>query len=216
MPYILGKIVGIFYFILGLTWKYRVRFCEGLAPFPIVTTKANTSFVLGHWHQDVLPLVNFARHSDLSTLASKSKDGTIIASALTLLGFHVQRGSSSRGGASALLKMVEDLKNGPHYYCIAMDGPRGPRYKAKPGAFYLSEKTKTPLIQCLAECSSYWKIKNTWSNEILPKPFATITLNFYPVPNPWESNLETVTNVLNSRYEVKDSNESFRASDLKS
>jgi len=55
--------------------------------------------LFAHWHGDELVLVGYYAHRRLAVLSSLSKDGSLMARVLELLGYQVFRGSSSRGGA---------------------------------------------------------------------------------------------------------------------
>ena len=59
-------------------------------------------------------------------------DGQWTRRVIERLGFGTAQGSSSRGAIEGLSVMARDLKEGRHV-AFTIDGPRGPRYVAKPG-----------------------------------------------------------------------------------
>ena len=67
-------------------------------------------------------------------LASDSKDGEYIARGIRAFGHSTVRGSSSRGTTKATRGLLRALQR-KHNVSITPDGPRGPRYKAQPGAY---------------------------------------------------------------------------------
>lgn len=196
---LIGYLVGIIYRMLSATWRYKVHWLENLSVIDFNTKKPETSLIFAHWHGDELALIGFCKHSKFLTFSSKSKDGSIMAAALKVLGFSLIRGSSSRGGASALVSLIKKLRNEHYYVSFAIDGPKGPRHQAKPGIYYVAYKIQLPMVQCLVECDNKWDIPNTWNKTYVPKPFAKINLYFLPVPQATEHNRETIIQLLNSR-----------------
>ena len=81
----------------------------------------------------------------MAVITSRSFDGEYIARIIELFGFSAVRGSSSRGGSGALLGMNRVLANG-HIAAFTIDGPRGPRYVAKPGPVLLAKMSGVPIL----------------------------------------------------------------------
>jgi hypothetical protein len=66
--------------------------------------------------------------------------------------------------------MVRAMKTGiPMLFTI--DGPRGPRYQAKPGPALLAKLTGSPLLPISIEAKRYFTI-NSWDKAQLPFPFS--------------------------------------------
>ena len=80
-------------------------------------------------------------------------------------------GSSTRKGVQALLSMKNAMQQGS---CgvFALDGPRGPIFKSKPGIFFLAQKMGYPIVPVATSADRAWIVKNTWCRYLLPKPFA--------------------------------------------
>jgi lysophospholipid acyltransferase (LPLAT)-like uncharacterized protein len=168
---ILGFLAWIFFSILVKTWKIQLIESEEMQRF----LKNKTPFIMAHWHGDELMLVHLARRYRMATLSSKSKDGEIMAYVLGKLGAVVVRGSSSRGAVSGLLGLIKLIKKG-HVSSFAVDGPKGPRYKAKPGIVETSKNLKIPIICGSAYCDRAWVFEKAWNKAILPKPFARLCI----------------------------------------
>jgi lysophospholipid acyltransferase (LPLAT)-like uncharacterized protein len=115
-------------------------------------------------------------HRGISVLTSPSRDGTILAKSMGVLGFKAVRGSSSRGGAAALIALRRVLRAGGDV-AITPDGPRGPRYEVQGGVLKLAQSTGVPLIPLHARCSSAWRLR-TWDGFMIPKPFSRVTIVF--------------------------------------
>ena len=56
---------------------------------------------------------------------------------------------------------------------FTIDGPRGPRYVAKPGPVLLARNTQLPLSAFYLAVEHAWVLK-TWDAFVLPKPFSRV------------------------------------------
>jgi len=115
----------------------------------------------------------------MRVLVSQSRDGDLGTFACDRLGYRTVRGSSSRGGVSALRSLARELSTQGGWAALIVDGPRGPRRKSKPGAVWLSEKTGIPITAVCAETQSAWRMRG-WDQGVLPVPFASIQLHLSP------------------------------------
>ncbi|HZU21680.1 MAG TPA: lysophospholipid acyltransferase family protein [Terriglobales bacterium] len=122
------------------------------------------------WHRCVLASAYVFRNRALRVMISRSFDGELIARTVGRLGYVPVRGSSSRGGAGALLEFREQLKNGASVVFTA-DGPRGPRYVAKPGPVLLARDSGVPIIAFHVAIEDAWIVRS-WDALIIPKPFS--------------------------------------------
>ena len=122
------------------------------------------------WHRSVLPAAYHFRNRGLAVMTSRSFDGEYIARIIQKLGYVAVRGSSSRGAVGALIGMRQQLEQG-HGAVFTIDGPRGPRYVAKPGPVLLAKKTGVPISCFYIAVERAW-ILNSWDQMIVPKPFS--------------------------------------------
>ncbi|HET9839087.1 MAG TPA: lysophospholipid acyltransferase family protein [Candidatus Angelobacter sp.] len=122
------------------------------------------------WHRCVIPATYRLRGNKIAVMTSRSFDGEYIARIIQKLGYIPVRGSSSRGGAAALLGMRTQLEQG-HAVAFTIDGPRGPRYIAKPGPVVLAKKTGVPISCFYVALKSAW-VLNSWDRMMIPKPFS--------------------------------------------
>jgi lysophospholipid acyltransferase (LPLAT)-like uncharacterized protein len=109
-------------------------------------------------------------------MVSRSFDGEYIARTIEKLGFVAVRGSSSRGGAKALLGLRSQLEQG-NLVAFTIDGPRGPKYVAKPGPVLLSRASGLPMAAFYVALSDAW-VLNTWDALMIPKPFSKALVRF--------------------------------------
>ena len=128
------------------------------------------------WHNRLLivPILyeRFFRDRKGAALISHSKDGALLAGCIERFGGEAVRGSSSRGGSSALSILRRKLEDGYDIY-ITPDGPRGPRYTMGPGAVWLARSSGASILPLNVEYSSFWRL-GRWDGFVIPKPFARI------------------------------------------
>jgi lysophospholipid acyltransferase (LPLAT)-like uncharacterized protein len=111
-------------------------------------------------------------------LISPSVDGELAAMMVRRIGGSVIRGSSTHTGARALRDYYQALTRDKLSPIITPDGPRGPRFKFKPGAILLAQMSGRPMLPLAYAASRAWLIK--WDKFVIPKPFARIALAVGP------------------------------------
>lgn len=150
---------------LGSTVRFEIRGSEHLTAI-----EADGKIpIYALWHDRIFLTSFFFRDRGIVALTSQSFDGEYIARFIQRFGFGAIRGSSSRGGARALVEMIKAVKRGlPALFTV--DGPRGPRYEAKLGAVILAKKTGNPIVPFVIEPQKFWTV-NSWDKMQIPKPF---------------------------------------------
>jgi lysophospholipid acyltransferase (LPLAT)-like uncharacterized protein len=128
--------------------------------------------VFALWHGRLLPPTYRHRHKEIVTLASRSGDGEYISRVLHRWGFDVVRGSSSRGGDTALRELIRKVRSGKSV-AITADGPRGPREQMKHGVLQIAQITGAPLVAVGSAASRAWRL-NSWDSFMVPKPFSKL------------------------------------------
>ena len=132
--------------------------------------------IYSFWHRAVFAGAWLWRKVGIAVMVSRSFDGEFIARTIEKLGFVAVRGSSSRGGASALLGLRSQLEQG-NLVAFTIDGPRGPKYVAKPGPVLLSRASAVPMAAFYVALSDAWVV-NTWDALMIPKPFSKALVRF--------------------------------------
>jgi lysophospholipid acyltransferase (LPLAT)-like uncharacterized protein len=122
------------------------------------------------WHRCVIPAAHRCRDNQIAVMTSRSFDGEYIARIISRFGFVPVRGSSSRGAVGALIGMRQQLEQG-YSVAFTIDGPRGPRYVAKPGPVLLAKKTGVPIGCFYIHLERAW-VLNSWDRMMIPKPFS--------------------------------------------
>jgi lysophospholipid acyltransferase (LPLAT)-like uncharacterized protein len=131
-------------------------------------------YILAFWHGRIFMATYRFRGQGIVVMTSQNRDGEYIANVIQRFGYGVARGSSTRGSRGAVIKTLRALKSGRDVG-ITIDGPRGPRYVAKPGAAYLARKSGNPVIPFNISVKRKW-VMNSWDHFQIPKPFSKAVL----------------------------------------
>jgi len=147
------------------------------------------------WHDCLLLPMFASRCYHLAGLVSRHADGGYLAEAMRLIDVAVVRGSSSRGGAQAIRRMMELVQS--MHIVATPDGPRGPRRCLKPGVIFLASQTGRPIIAVGCAAANGWRIPGKWTDLLIPKPFSKIVLRasdpIHVPPNLSREQLQQVT-----------------------
>jgi len=131
------------------------------------------------WHQQffsaIRPFKRYAKYRP-ALMISRSRDGAIIAAVANQTGWKTVRGSSSRGGKSALRSMIRHLEVSNMAGHI-LDGPTGPMGTVKAGVIRLAHTTQAAIVpfSVSARQALYF---DSWDRFMLPLPFSRVTLRF--------------------------------------
>jgi lysophospholipid acyltransferase (LPLAT)-like uncharacterized protein len=160
----------------------RIVKIEGVEHLDAALAKA-PSLVPCFWHQHQAFCAKYlleqrARGLAVGWLISPSVDGEIPAGLVRAAGGRVIRGSSSHTGARALrdyyLALVQDNVSP----VITPDGPRGPRFKFKPGAILLAQMSGRPMLPLAFAASRASLVK--WDKFVIPWPLSRIAIAIGP------------------------------------
>lgn len=163
------RIAGVL--IYGLIWMVgkTMRFETDAADYRShADSKLSVPIICG-WHDRLFAGAYYFRDRGLVVMSSISFDAEYTARVIQRFGFGIIKGSSTRGGARALVEMVRAMKTGiPMLFTI--DGPRGPRYEAKPGPPLLAKLTGCPILPISIEAKQYFTV-GSWDKAQIPFPF---------------------------------------------
>jgi lysophospholipid acyltransferase (LPLAT)-like uncharacterized protein len=132
------------------------------------------------WHRCIFPAVWIWRNRRIVVLNTVNFDGQWTRRAIERLGFGTVQGSSTRGGLEGLAMMARRLDEGSHV-AFTIDGPRGPRYVAKPGAVILSRRTGKPITAFYIAVKTGHTFKKSWDQFRLPYPFSRAVMFVAPL-----------------------------------
>jgi lysophospholipid acyltransferase (LPLAT)-like uncharacterized protein len=156
------------------TLRWEVEGWENYVP----ATGRKDSVILTFWHGRILPATYFFRNRGVIVMTSMNRDGEYIARVIKRFGYVAARGSSSRGGRTALVEMVRGLRSGSDV-AFTIDGPRGPRYVAKQGAVWLAARTGHAICPFHICAKRKWEL-NSWDRFQIPIPFTRMFVIIAP------------------------------------
>jgi len=165
------------YLLIRFLWfTLKVKFLGNENIEPFILNKNN--YILCFWHGNLLLMIYAFKGDKRTFLVSFHRDGELITKVIKRFGVEATRGSTSKGGAKALLTLLRKAKSG---YSIAFtpDGPRGPARKAQSGVVELARMSKLPIV-----CAGFWAKKfkrfNSWDAFLLPYPFTKVAFCYEP------------------------------------
>lgn len=129
------------------------------------------------WHEFIGVILPRWGHTPLSILSSQHRDGEWVGQIAESLGLNVVRGSSTRGGASAIRQLKKEAQETS--LVLTPDGPRGPRRQMALGPIFLASRMEMPLIPLGVGLENAWRL-NTWDRFGIPKPFSRVRMVFGP------------------------------------
>jgi len=144
------------------------------------------------WHRCIFPAAWIWRHRGIVILNTVNFDGQWTRRVIERLGFGTAQGSSTRGAIEGLTAMAAHLEAGRHVG-FTVDGPRGPRYVAKPGPVILARRTGRPISVFHIGVESGHTFKKAWDQFRLPYLFSrTVMFVAPPIRVPTEADSETM------------------------
>lgn len=163
-----------YWYTLFLGWTTRIYWfkneaCESLE-------KSGHGLIYAIWHNQQLFLLYPYRGQKIAPLISQSSDGEYIARCLPKFGMLAVRGSTTRGGARALIRLLQASRDG-YRPMLTPDGPRGPIYKVQSGILFLAKKTGLPIIPVGSALSHKIKV-HSWDRMRVPLPFGKTALTY--------------------------------------
>lgn len=107
-------------------------------------------------------------------VASRHRDGRIMARLQRLFGMRAIYGSTSDGAVAVLRSGVRIMREKNVSICISVDGPSGPSLHVQDGALYFARVTGAPIVPCCFSASRPIYM-NRWDKFMIPKLFGTIS-----------------------------------------
>jgi lysophospholipid acyltransferase (LPLAT)-like uncharacterized protein len=164
---------------LGATLRLTEEGGEAMQPL----WAARQPLIYAVWHARILmvPWLNARLRRSrgaraVRVLASRSRDGELVARWVGRFGLPVVRGSSSRGGAQALRALAAAVRAGEDV-AVVPDGPRGPRERLQAGLVVLAAATGAPVVP-LGFAARPARRLASWDRFLVPWPFARAVVVF--------------------------------------
>ena len=164
--------------LIGPTLRWSVSYEEGAPP-----SLETRPLVYSFWHNCIFPATYLWRDLQIRVMSSDSFDGEWMGRIIRKFGFVKVRGSGSKGAVRGLLGMRREIEQG-WVVAFTIDGPRGPRFVAKPGPVLLARATGVPMAMFHIAIERAWILK-TWDRSMIPKPFSKALMRvgrLIPVP----------------------------------
>ncbi len=156
---------------LGATWRVEWRGLERVADARRLSKQVIYSF----WHGRLLVLSYSHRGRRIQVLASEHADGDLMGRTIVWLGFGHRKGSTTRGGASAIRDLSALLREGRDIG-LTIDGPRGPRGVVQQGAIELGRLTGSAIVP-ITNAARPRILFGSWDRFQLPLPFARVVID---------------------------------------
>jgi len=173
---------------LGPTLRFEVL---GFERIERVYT-AGRRCIFAFWHRSIFPIMWWARHRGIVVMNTTNFDGQWTRRVIERLGYGTAQGSSTRGGLRGLAVMAQRLEQGLDV-AFTIDGPRGPRYVAKPGPVMLARRTGCPIVVFHVGLERAHTFRETWDLFQLPYPFSRAVILFAPpIEGPSDADQETM------------------------
>ncbi len=155
---------------LGRTWRWEERGAEHLD----AVRASGRQPILALWHGRILPAVLYFRDRGIVAVTSENFDGEWIARLMRRFGYAAARGSTSRGGSRALIRLRRDMAAG-RPAAFTVDGPRGPARRAQAGAVWLAKATGNPVVPFHIEAERGWELPS-WDRGQVPRPWSRVAI----------------------------------------
>jgi len=174
------RLIPVCYYLLRLYLSLlRIRVaCEEI---PLGCLADYGRVIVAVWHQRFLPALAYVtkfRNFEPIVMISQSKDGELAARLAQRLGLVPVRGSSTRGGETALAAILKALKKRPAVIHI-VDGPTGPKGVVKPGLISMAQISGAVILPVFVSADRAW-IMGSWDRFLVPKPFSKVTIEWGP------------------------------------
>ena len=176
----------------------------------LATLRAGTPCIIAFWHE-CLPAMPILWHTAGRiasgptgyVLASRHRDGQLIARTMARFGVRAIAGSTSRGGAAGLRELTRLITAG-NPVGLTPDGPRGPRHRAAPGVAQLAARASVPIF-CTAAVTRAAITTGGWDRMRIPLPFSKGALVALPPltigRDDWQTALPLIETGLNTALE---------------
>lgn len=167
---LIPRIVHPMIWTLGKTLRWHA---EGVEHYDAVVASGRQP-IMAFWHGRILSATLYWANRDIVVITSANFDGEWIARIIERFGYGTARGSSSRGGARALVELRRTMAAGKPT-AFTLDGPRGPARQAQPGAVFLAKITGNPIVPFHVEAARHWTARS-WDRTQVPKPFSDVAI----------------------------------------
>jgi len=166
--------------VAGSLWAWS-RIVLGTSRVRVEGSLDERPTIYVHWHQHLPLVMPLLGGRGCWLMMSGAPYMAPIARWAQLLGLRLVRGSSGDGGRAALSRLADALREGGSVE-LAVDGPAGPPFVAKPGCVDLALSTGAPIVALGYRGDLCFVTPGRWDEQLMVLPFAAVTLTAVPVP----------------------------------
>jgi hypothetical protein len=175
IPVIAGVVIAIIR-VLGPTLRF-----EELGMHHYRQSRARGEPVISaFWHRCIISATWYWRNRGVVVMNTTNFDGQWTRRVIEHFGFGTAQGSSTRGGLRGLAVMARRMEEGVDS-AFTIDGPRGPRYVAKPGPVMLARKTGRPIYVFHIGVEKAHTLEKAWDLMAIPHPFSRAVIVSAPL-----------------------------------
>ncbi len=175
IPIIASVVIAIIR-VLGPTLRF-----ESLGHQHFEETRARLGpMISAFWHRCIISSTWFWRNRGVVVMNTTNFDGQWTRRVIEHFGFGTAQGSSTRGGLRGLAVMAKRLDQG-FDAAFTIDGPRGPRYVAKPGPVMLARKTGRPIYVYHIGVEKALTLEKAWDKMQIPHLFSRAVIVSAPL-----------------------------------
>src|SRR6267378_1330977 len=136
--------------------------------------------IYAFWHRCIIAGAWYFRNRNAVLMNTTNFDGQWTRRVIERLGYGTAQGSSTRGGLRGLAVMAQRLEEG-FDAAFTIDGPRGPRYLAKPGPVMLARKSGRPIYVFHIGVEKARTLEKAWDLMQIPHPFSRAVIVSAPL-----------------------------------
>jgi len=166
IPLIAGAVISVIH-TLGPTLRFEVL---GEHHYTDAHSRGEP-VIAAFWHRCIIPSTWYWRDRGVVVMNTTNFDGQWTRRVIEHFGFNTAQGSSTRGGLRGLAVMARRLEEKLDV-AFTIDGPRGPRYVAKPGPVMLARRTGKPIYLFHIGVDNGYTIEKAWDKMLVPRPFS--------------------------------------------
>ena len=165
-----GLLIRAYVESVGRTWRTEV--VQGRDVLDGIRS-GGRPVIFTFWHNRSALAIPFFLRSlhrqghPVSILLSGSRDGEVVARAVSRWDVEVARGSATRGGHEALWGTYRAIRRSGTSPIVVPDGPTGPIYAYKAGVLHLARLSGAPVVPVGLAASRYRTLRS-WDRLMIP------------------------------------------------
>ena len=161
----------------ALQRSYKMR--RVMHPETLALLASGKPVIYAIYHGRMGGILSIPNRAKTTILISQSRDGEMVARAMTGQGFLVARGSPAKGAMFAAKTMLNQARKG-NSVVMTVDGPRGPAFEVKVSVIRLAQVSRLPIIPIMCDSLNCKRLPS-WDSFMYPHFFTTM-LCMYDAP----------------------------------